>query len=102
MKKLITGLHHLTAIATDLQANRDFYARLLGLRLVKKTVNFDDPSSYHLYYGDGSGNPGSIITFFYWPDARRGRVGAGQPTAITLSAPHGSLAFWQERLQRHK
>lgn len=97
----VTGLHHLTAIATDPQANIDFYAGLLGLRLVKKTVNFDDPSAYHLYYGDEAGTPGSIITFFYWPDAGRGQVGSGQTTAITFSAPDSSLEFWRERLQRH-
>src|SRR6185295_16859860 len=101
MKTHVTGLHHLTAIATDAQANIDFYAGLLGLRLVKKTVNFDDPSAYHLYYGDAVGTPGSIITFFYWPGARRGQVGAGQTTAITLSAPETSLDYWRERLQRH-
>lgn len=101
MNALIPGLHHLTAIATDAQANIDFYAGLLGLRLVKKTVNFDDPSAYHLYYGDGSGTPGSIITFFYWPRARHGQIGSGQPTAITFSAPPESLEFWQERLRRH-
>ena len=101
MQNHITGLHHLTAIATDAQANIDFYAGLLGLRLVKKTVNFDDPSAYHLYYGDGLGTPGSIITFFYWPGARRGQVGAGQITAITLSAPANSLDYWRERLPRH-
>jgi glyoxalase family protein len=97
-----TGLHHLTAIASDPQQNVDFYTGLLGLRLVKKTVNFDDPSAYHLYYGDETGTPGSIVTFFYWPglDAR-GRVGAGQNTAIVFSAPSGSLAFWQEHLRRH-
>jgi glyoxalase family protein len=99
MKAHLTGLHHLTAIATDAQANIDFYAGLLGLRLVKKTVNFDDPSAYHLYYGDGLGTPGSIITFFYWPGARRGQVGAGQATAITFSAPEASLDYWRERLQ---
>ena len=97
----IAGLHHLTAIATDAQANIDFYAGLLGLRLVKKTVNFDDPSAYHLYYGDAAGTPGSIVTFFYCPDAPRGRVGAGQSTAIVFSAPAASLAFWQDRLARH-
>ena len=102
MKNHITGLHHLTAIATDAQANIDFYAGLLGLRLVKKTVNFDDPSAYHLYYGDEAGTPGSIITFFSWPGAPRGRVGSGQTTAITLSAPATSLEYWQERLQRHE
>lgn len=101
MKNHITGLHHLTAIATDAQANIDFYAGLLGLRLVKKTVNFDDPSAYHLYYGDGSGTPGSIITFFYWPGARRGQVGSGQVTGITFSAPESSLDYWQTRLQRY-
>lgn len=101
MKTHITGLHHLTAIATDAQANIDFYAGLLGLRLVKKTVNFDDPSAYHLYYGDGVGTPGSIVTFFYWPGTRRGQVGAGQTTTITLSAPATSLDYWRERLQRH-
>lgn len=101
MKNHVAGLHHLTAIATDPQANIDFYAGLLGLRLVKQTVNFDDPSAYHLYYGDAAGTPGSIITFFYWPGAARGQLGAGQPTAITLSAPESSFAFWQERLTRH-
>lgn len=102
MNTLINGLHHLTAIATDAQANIDFYAGLLGLRLVKKTVNFDDPSAYHLYYGDGTGTPGTIITFFYWPGASRGRIGSGQTTAITLSAPATSLDYWQERLGRHE
>ena len=95
-----TGLHHITAIASDPQANVDFYTGVLGLRLVKKTVNFDDPSAYHLYYGDESGTPGSIITFFYWPGHEaRGRVGAGQNTAIVFSAPAASLDFWQTRLQ---
>lgn len=101
MKNTPTGLHHLTAIATDPQQNIDFYAGLLGLRLVKKTVNFDDPSAYHLYYGDASGTPGSIITFFYWPGAPRGEIGPGQTTAITFSAPSSSLDFWANRLQRH-
>lgn len=101
MKSHVTGLHHITAIATDAQENIDFYAGLLGLRLVKKTVNFDDPTAYHLYYGDEAGNPGSIVTFFYWPGAQRGRVGAGQATAITFSAPAGALDFWRERLERH-
>ena len=97
-----TGLHHITAIASNPQVNVDFYAGLLGLRLVKKTVNFDDPSAYHLYYGDATGTPGSIVTFFYWPghDAR-GRVGSGQNTAIVFSAPADSLDFWQARLERN-
>jgi glyoxalase family protein len=101
MNAHVTGLHHLTAIATDPQANIDFYAGLLGLRLVKKTVNFDDPSAYHLYYGDEHGTPGSIVTFFYWPGAPRGQNGAGATTAITLSVPPASLEYWQDRLQRH-
>ncbi len=98
---LVNGLHHLTAIATDPQANIDFYAGLLGLRLVKKTVNFDDPSAYHLYYGDAAGSPGSIITFFYWPGAPHGSVGVGQISAITFSAPATSLDYWEARLTRH-
>ena len=97
-----TGLHHLTAIASDPQTNVDFYAGLLGLRLVKRTVNFDDPSAYHLYYGDETGTPGSIVTFFYWAGYEaRGRVGYGQSTALVFSAPADSLHFWQQRLQRH-
>jgi len=102
MNAHVTGLHHLTAIATEAQANIDFYAGLLGLRLVKKTVNFDDPSAYHLYYGDEHGTPGSIITFFYWPGARRGQVGSGSTTAITLSAPATALDYWTERLARYE
>lgn len=98
----ITGIHHVTAIASDPQKNIDFYAGLLGLRQVKKTVNFDDPSAYHLYYGDEHGTPGSIVTFFYWPGHEaRGRIGSGQTTALVFSAPPASLAWWQERLARH-
>ncbi|MES2705058.1 MAG: ring-cleaving dioxygenase [Verrucomicrobiota bacterium] len=102
MKQPITGIHHVTAIAGDPQRNIDFYAGLLGLRMVKKTVNFDDPSAYHLYYGDAAGSPGSIVTFFYWPghDAR-GRVGPGQTTALVFSAPADSLGFWKDRLERN-
>jgi glyoxalase family protein len=97
-----TGLHHVTAVASDPQANVDFYAGLLGLRLVKRTVNFDDPSAYHLYYGDETGAPGSIMTFFYWPrHGAAGRVGSGQVTNLVYSAPPAALAFWQERLSRH-
>jgi glyoxalase family protein len=97
-----TGLHHLTASASDPQANVDFYAGLLGLRLVKRTVNFDDPGAYHLYYGDETGTPGSVVTFFYWPGYEaRGRLGSGQSTALVFSTPAASLDFWQARLQRH-
>lgn len=97
------GIHHLTAIASDPQANIDFYAGLLGLRLVKKTVNFDDPSAYHLYYGDAAGSPGSIVTFFYWPRGlgAQGRVGTGQTTRLSFSATPESLSFWAGRLARH-
>lgn len=102
MNSLLSGIHHVTAIASDPQANVDFYAGLLGLRLVKKTVNFDDPSAYHIYYGDETGTPGSIVTFFYWPGgAGRGRIGPGQPTRLSFSGASGSLDFWAARLQRH-
>jgi glyoxalase family protein len=103
MNSPITGIHHVTAIASDPQRNVDFYTGLLGLRLVKKTVNFDDPSAYHLYYGDETGEPGSIVTFFYWPGgAGRGRVGTGQVTRLSFSVPATSLDFWTDRLQRNK
>ncbi len=72
------GIHHVTAITSDPQRNLDFYAGVLGLRLVKRTVNFDDPTTYHFYFGDEAGSPGTLITFFVWPGAKRGRPGAGQ------------------------
>ncbi|HSJ02689.1 MAG TPA: ring-cleaving dioxygenase [Verrucomicrobium sp.] len=100
MSSPVTGIHHVTAIASDPQQNIDFYAGLLGLRLVKRTVNFDDPSAYHLYYGDETGSPGSIVTFFYWPGMEsKGSVGAGQMTAITFSVAPESLDWWQQRLE---
>jgi catechol 2,3-dioxygenase-like lactoylglutathione lyase family enzyme len=94
----VLGIHHITAIASDPQQNVDFYTGVLGLRLVKVTVNFDDPEAYHLYYGDGHGRPGTILTFFSWPGARRGRQGNGQVTAASFAVPKDSLAFWRERL----
>jgi glyoxalase family protein len=97
-----SGLHHLTAIATDPQRNLDFYAGTLGLRFVKQTVNFDDPGTYHLYYGDATGRPGSILTFFPWPGARRGRVGVGQVAETQLAIPTSALAFWIQRLTEHQ
>ncbi len=97
----ITGIHHVTAIATDPQRNLDFYAGVLGLRLVKKTVNFDDPGTYHFYFGDEAGSPGTILTFFPWPTARRGSRGSGQATVTSFSIPDGSLGFWIERLAQH-
>ncbi len=92
------GIHHVTAIATDPQANVDFFAGVLGLRLVKKTVNFDDPGSYHLYYGDEVGGPGTAMTFFAWPHGQRGARGAGQATVTSFSVPAASLDFWKDRL----
>lgn len=99
MEVVAAGLHHLTAVTADPRANVGFYVGLLGLRLVKRTVNFDDPSAYHLYYGDAHGTPGTLLTFFHWPGASRGRVGVGQVTCIQLSAPRASLEFWAERLR---
>jgi len=95
------GIHHVTAIAEDPQENIDFYEGVLGLRLVKKTVNFDDPGSYHLYYGDATGNPGTIMTFFSWPGVHRGRIGNGQVSATSFAVPEDSLGYWVERLLQH-
>lgn len=92
------GLHHVTAIAGDPQKNVDFYLTGLGLRLVKKTVNFDDPGTYHLYYGDSSGKPGTLMTFFPWRGIRPGVVGAGQSTQTAFSVPAGSLGWWAKHL----
>jgi glyoxalase family protein len=99
LKADIAGIHHVTAIAGDPQRNLDFYTGVLGLRLVKRTVNYDDPGTYHFYYGDGMGRPGTILTFFPWPGAPQGRRGAGQTTAIALSVPAGAMEYWQERLR---
>lgn len=96
---MITGIHHVTALARGPQANFDFYTQVLGLRLVKRTVNFDDPGTYHLYYGNELGAPGSILTFFPWPLARLGHAGAGQATATSFSVPADSLSQWEERLR---
>ena len=85
----ILGIHHITAIAGDPQRNLDFYTSVLGLRLVKLTVNFDDPGTYHFYFGNESGTPGSILTFFPWPQVPRGIVGTGQVTAATFAIPTG-------------
>lgn len=98
MTEPLTGIHHVTAIASDPQRNVDFYAGVLGMRLVKQTVNFDDPGTYHFYYGNALGHPGTILTFFPWPGARRGRRGAGQIGATAFSVPVASLGFWRERL----
>src|SRR6185503_11810725 len=95
------GIHHVTAIASDPQKNLDFYAGVLGMRLVKRTVNFDDPTTYHFYFADAAGTPGSIMTFFPWPGARRGRQGAGQVAVTSFSVLPGAIGFWLERLLRH-
>lgn len=97
MDNRILGLHHITAIASNAKRNFDFYTKVLGLRLVKKTVNFDDPGTYHFYFGDEVGTPGSILTFFPWEGIRSGTQGAGQTTEITYSVPAGSLNFWRDR-----
>ncbi len=96
----IEGLHHVTAIAGDPQTNVNFYTGVLGLRLVKLTVNFDDPTTYHLYYGDGQGHPGTIMTFFPWPGAFKGRIGTGQLTVTSFAVPEKSLEYWRERLRK--
>ncbi len=96
------GIHHVTAIVGNPQENFKFYNGVLGLRLVKKTVNFDDPYTYHLYYGDQDGNPGSIMTFFPWQgNALKGRRGSGQMTTTSFSVPETALGFWKERLENH-
>jgi len=97
MTNRILGLHHITAIAGDAQTNFDFYTKVLGLRMVKKTVNFDDPGTYHFYFGDEVGTSGSILTFFPWAGVQRGRIGVGMPTEIGYSVPSGSLEFWNKR-----
>lgn len=97
----VHGIHHVTAIASDPQRNLDFYAGFLGLRFVKRTVNFDDPHTYHFYFGDEAGSPGSIMTFFPWPRARRGRQGTGQVAVTSFAIAPRSLGFWVERLIGH-
>ena len=94
----IPGIHHVTAITADPQRNLDFYTGVLGLRLVKLTVNFDDPGAYHFYFGDELGRPGTILTFFVWPGAPRGRQGTGQAAVAAFAIPQEALGFWLERL----
>jgi glyoxalase family protein len=97
-ERKIAGIHHITAIVEDPQENLDFYSGVLGLRLVKQTVNFDDPYSYHFYFGDGQGSPGTLVTFFPWPQGRRGARGTGEISAMAFAVPEGSLASWATRL----
>lgn len=94
------GIHHITAIVGHPQENVDFYASVLGLRLVKQTVNFDDPGTYHLYFGNEGGKPGTIITFFPWAGARQGKIGDGQVGVTSYVVPKGSLDFWKNRLEK--
>jgi glyoxalase family protein len=102
MSNKITGLHHITAIASNAQKNLDFYAGILGMRMVKKTVNFDDPNIYHLYYGNEYGIPGTIMTFFVYPGITRGRKGKGQATVTSFSISADSLDYWIKRLEKFK
>jgi glyoxalase family protein len=97
----LLGIHHVTAIAGDPQRNLDFYVGIMGLRLVKQTVNYDDPGTYHLYFGDELGRPGTILTFFPWPGGHGGRHGVGQATIVSFSVHPESLGFWENRLRSH-
>jgi glyoxalase family protein len=97
----LRGIHHITAIASDPQSNVDFYTQVLGLRFAKRTVNFDDPSTYHLYYGDKTGRPGTAITFFAWPGARRGTRGTGQVNATSFAVPQSTIDYWKSRFSDH-
>jgi glyoxalase family protein len=97
----VQGIHHITAIAGNAQENLDFYAGVLGMRLVKKSVNQDDPGTYHLFYADAEGHPGTDLTFFPWANMPRGRMGAGLSVEVPLAVPEGSLGYWAERLERY-
>ena len=98
----VHGLHHVTAIAGPAQENLDFYAGVLGMRLVKRSVNQDDPGTYHLFYADAEGHPGTDLTFFPWAQMAPSREGHGLSSEVSLGVPPGSLDFWRERLQKHR
>ncbi|PGA21189.1 ring-cleaving dioxygenase [Priestia aryabhattai] len=100
MSKKTAGIHHITAIVGHPQENVDFYAGVLGLRFVKQTVNFDDPGTYHLYFGNEGGKPGTIITFFPWANARQGKIGDGQVGVTSYVVPKGAMSFWEKRLAK--
>ena len=102
MTLVTPGIHHVTGIASDPQQNLDFYSGVLGMRLVKRTVNFDDPTTYHFYFADAEGTPGTILTFFPWPRSRRGRQGAGQVAVTSFSILPGSIGFWIERFIKYR
>ena len=97
----ISGIHHITAVAASAADNYRFYTRVLGLRLVKKTVNFDDPFTYHLYYGDETGRPGTLLTFFPWEQLPPGKPGTGMVTAIAFAVPRFSVDYWTRRLEEY-
>ncbi|WP_019390693.1 ring-cleaving dioxygenase [Priestia filamentosa] len=97
-----SGIHHISAMVNDAQRNIDFYAGVLGLRLVKKTINFDRPEVYHLYFGDETGQPGSVITFFPWAKQLKGRIGTGQVGVTNYVITKGSLSFWENRLRKFR
>jgi glyoxalase family protein len=99
---VLLGLHHVTAFAGDAQTNLDFYTGVMGLRLIKRTVNFDDPATYHFYFGDGNGTPGTILTFFPWPTAPPGQAGAGYAAGVSFVVPKNSLEAWIDRLRHAK
>ena len=101
METLINGLHHVTALASGAQKNVDFYTGLLGLRMIKKTINFDAPDVYHLYYGDEAGSPGTIMTFFPYGGLTRGRKGVGQLTYTAFTIPQNALSYWMDRLAKY-
>src|ERR671925_1127753 len=98
----VLGIHHVTAISSNPQKNIDFYTQILGLRLVKLTVNFDDPTTYHLYFGDEIGRPGTILTFFPWSDAPKGRRGTGQVITLSFLIPVHSMSYWIDRFKNQK
>src|ERR671924_2082056 len=98
----VLGIHHVTAISSNPQKNIDFYTQILGLRLVKLTVNFDDPTTYHLYFGDEIGRPGTILTFFPWPNAPKGHRGTGQVITTSFLIPERSIGYWVDRLKSQK
>jgi len=100
MEDKISGLHHITAIAGNAKQNLDFYTKVLGQRFVKKTVNFDDPGTYHFYFGNETGTPGTVLTFFPWQNVRQGYNGTGMATNIGYSVPEGSLEFWADRFKQ--
>ncbi|MFM9872292.1 MAG: ring-cleaving dioxygenase [Fimbriimonadaceae bacterium] len=101
MTDRIQGIHHVTAMCSDAQSNVNFYSGVLGLRLVKVTINYDDPSTYHLYYGDPQGSPGTLLTFFPWPQSPLGTIGAGQATTMSFAIPKNAIPSWTDRLSNN-